>query len=453
MRTRIAWLLIVVAAACSWAGGAAGGTVYLPLAIDGALDGKTYGTYVWVTNPGGSGAQVEARFIRQDQAGAAGAATVTASLTVGAGQTFRLRVGETGVGMVALTGPDDALYSARLESYTPGGVVRSQAHLPLIDRDSLFPAGAVAHVQGAERAVAGSASHLGVATFGAADGRCEIAAFRADSRQLASTATILGPALGQRWFPDVLSLLGEPSIRDARFRVTCDVPFFPFLAILGETPDSTQFVLPAIVGDGPTDTPPPPPPPPPPTPGQLLRLDGTFFTVSRGDSLFDVELPIAAGVRFRRLEWEFDLFLPTLVDATGPNAANFHSTTLLLRPVAGGTHFFHSIRGNGRYKSIVDTGAGEPGIVRGANDGWEPEALHRVRVSYDVEAREVVWELRRRGQIVERLVGRHGVRDLTHGGEGLHILFGLDREYDKGAYLPPYGARFSNLVVRGEPAP
>jgi hypothetical protein len=63
----------------------------------------------------------------------------------------------------------------------------------------------------------------------------------------------------------------------------------------------------------------------------------------------------------------------------------------------------------------------------------------------------MVWELSRNGGLAERLVANIGNRNLTHHGEGLHILFGLDKAYDHGAYLPPYNFRFSDLVVTGRP--
>lgn len=439
---------VVAAAALVWAGTAAAGTVYLPLAINGALDGKTYNTYVWVTNAGGEVNEIEVRYIERDTAGVdPNASRVTAKLTVAPGQTFKLAVGQAGVGMVELTGPDDSVFSARLESLTPGGIVRSSSHLPLVGAEDVFPAGSTAHVQGGERALAGTASHFGVAAFGAEAGECSIKTFRADGTQVLATATVLAPALGQRWFQDVFNLLGEPSIGDARFEVSCDVPFFPFASILASSPDSTQFVLPSVTAADSLG-----PAAPGPQAGELVRLDGNFFTPVPGSSIFQVDVPIAAGVRYEQIAYEFDMFLPVLRDCPFP-CANFHSTTLMLRPVPGGTHVAHTIRGNGLYKSILDLGVGDNGLVRGENLAWTPNATQRVRVDYDVTAGQMTWTITRNGQVVERLTGRFGVRDFTHNGEGLQILFGLDKAYDHGAYLPPLGARFSNLVVTGRPAP
>lgn len=432
---------VLAAAALVWAGTAAAGTVYLPLAINGALDGKTYKSYVWVTNPSGGPQEVSVRYIPQDTVGVEpNASTVTATLSVGAGQTFKLAVGQAGVGMVEFSGPDDVIYSGRVESLTPGGIVRSQAHLPLVGSDNVFPAGQVAHIQGGERTMSGSASHFGLATFGAEDGECTVKIFRADGSQIQSTVTLWGPALGQRWFADAFNMIGEPSISDARFETSCNVPFLPFTTIFASEPDSTQFVLPSVTGAdnlGPAA--------PGPQEGELVRLDGTFFTAVRGASIFDVELPIEPGVRYSQIAWEFDVVVPSIRDSAG---TNFHSTTLLLRPVRGGTHFAHTIRGNGIYKSIIDLGDHQ--LVRGDSNGWSPNTMHHVKIVYDTDERRMVWELSRNGGVVERLVANIGSRNLTHQGEGLHVLFGLDKEYDHGAYLPPYGFRFSDLVVTGK---
>lgn len=440
-RTRNAFVL--AAAALVWAGTAAAGTVYLPLALNGALDGKTYKSYVWVTNASGDLQEVSIRYIPRDTSGVnPNASTATAKLSVGAGHTFKLAVGEPGVGMVEFTGPDNVIYSGRLESLTPGGIVRSSAHLPLIGSENVVPAGEVAHLQGGERKLAGSASHFGLATFGAEEGQCTVRTFRADGSQVLGTVTMSSPAVGQRWFPDAFGILQEPSISDARFEVSCNVPFFPFTPIFGDNPDSTQFVLPSVTGAhnlGPAA--------PGARDGELVRMDGTFFTAVQGKSIFDVELPIAPGVRYSQIAWEFNVVVPAIKDSSG---TNFHSTTLLLRPVRGGTHFAHTIRGNGQYKSIIDLGDHQ--LVRGESQGWAPNTLHHVKVVYDTAARTMVWELSRNGGLAERLVANIGNRNLTHHGEGLHILFGLDKPYDHGAYLPPYNFRFSDLVVTGKVA-
>lgn len=436
---------VLAAAALVWAGSAAAGTVYLPLAINGALDGKTYNTYVWLTNPGGEPNEIEIRYIERDKDGIdPNASRVTAKLTVAPGQTFKLAVGQAGVGMVELTGPDDSVFSARLESLTPGGIVRSSAHLPLIGADDVFEPGTVAHVQGGERALAGTASHFGVAAFGAESGQCAIKTFRADGSQVLSTATISAPALGQRWFEDVFDLLGEPSIGDARFEVSCDVPFFPFATILASQPDSTQFVLPSVTAAdnlGPAA--------PGPRAGELVRLNGNFFNAVRGNSIYQAELPIEAGVDYDRIVWEFDVFLPRLVDS-GPGGTNFHSTTLFLTAGRTGTFFAHTIRGNSKYKSTIDLG--DHRVLRGSDGAWAPNTEHHVRVTYDWANRTVTWELFRDGGLAERLTSSTKNQPLRHAGEGMRILLGLDKEYDHGGYLPPYNARFSNLVVSGVPA-
>lgn len=440
--TRNAWVL--AAAALTWAGTAAAGTVYLPLAINGALAGKTYRSFVSVTNGSGAPQDVAVRYIPQDTAGLVGnGSTATSTLRVGPGQTFKLAVGQAGVGMVELSGADDVIYSGRLESLTPGGLVRSSAHLPVIGSGDLVPAGVTAHVQWGERAPGATASHFGLTAFGDGDGTCTVEIFRADGSRILSAVTLWAPAHGQRWFPDAFAGLQESSISDARFEVTCDVPFFPFTTILGTSPDSTQFVAPSATGGGVNG-------PRPSNANELVRLDGKFFTAVNGDSIKDVVVPIPARVRYGQLVYEFDVVLPRLVDF-GPGGRNFHSTTLLLRPVKNGTHLAHTIRGNEKYKSILDLGVHDDALVRGNDGAWAPNARHHVRVDYDVDAGRMTWELSRNGTLIERLVATLGVRDFTHRGEGLHILFGLDRSYDHEGYLPPYGAEFWNLVVTGRP--
>ncbi len=430
--------LVAAGLALLWAGSAAAGTVVLPLALSRTLQGKTYHSSLWATNLGDAPETVELRFIAADTSGLGGPAD--ASVVVEPGQTRRIVAGDPGtLGMVEATAGDAVVFAGRVESFSTAGLARSQAHVPVVGADDLFAAGTTAHLQGLERSLAGAATHLGVVTAGEEDGVCTIKAFRADGSQLAGTATVVAFADGLRWFEDAFALLGETSLGDARFDVSCDVPFYPFAAVFAGSPDSTQFVIPSLGGDAGVQ--------PPVGTGELLRKNGVFLDAVQGDAYLSLPLPIAAGVRYSELEVEFDVYVPKL---TSPTDVTFWGTLVLLRPVKGGTYLAHTIRGNGRNKTTLDMGIGTAGVFRGENDAWQEQASHHVKVVYDADARQATWELRRGGALVERIVATTGTSPLRHDGEGIHVRFGYEKVYDN-AYFPPWGFRFSNLVVRGVP--
>jgi hypothetical protein len=345
--------------------------------------------------------------------------------------------------MVEVKGDDSIVYAARLDSFTPGGVIQSRGHLPLIGASDVFAAGGTAHVQGGERAVSGSASHLGIATFGSEAGACSIKVFRVDGSQIQATASVWAPDLGQRFFEDVFDILGVDSIADARYEVSCDVPFFPYQTTLGANPDSTQFAGPSAIGADSLN-----PVGPGPKVGELVRMDGTFFAASKATPALEVPLPIAPGVPYGSLTFEFDMFVADLPGNPQP-ATNFTGTVILLKPSRGGTFLAHTIRANGVNKTTLDLGNHD--VVRGESGLWQKKVDYRVKAHLDMVGRQLVWEVFRNGNRIEIVTARLDNRQLMHSGEGLKLLFGLPKVYDDGAYLPPWGYRFSNLVVSGVP--
>jgi hypothetical protein len=442
MKMRSSWTALAVAALL-WAGTATAGTVYLPFAANKAIGGKTYRTNMWITNTGFQAQEVTLRFIPADTPGVEGGSTAT--ITVGPRQTFKALVGEVGqVGMVEATGGDDIVYSARLDSFSSGGLTQSRANLPLIGAKAVYAAEEMVHLQGGERTKAGSSTHLGIATFGAEAGQCVIKVFRSVGGQVQSTATVVAPELGQRYFEDVFDILGEESIADARFEVSCDVPFFPYLVLLGSTPDSTQFGMPAAIGaDSLTLA------APGPKAGELARHNGEFFHPVQGASSMEIPLPIAAGVVYDSITFEFDVWV---FDLPGPaGGTNFTGTVIFMRPSKGGTFLAHTIRANGLGKSILDLGNHQ--VARGESGVWQERAQHHVKATLDQANRRLTWEVSRNGSRLETVTANMDARQIVHSGEGLKLLLGLPKVYDEGAYLPPWGSVFSNLVVSGVPRP
>ncbi|HEX2254904.1 MAG TPA: hypothetical protein VHQ65_16690 [Thermoanaerobaculia bacterium] len=446
------------------------GTLYVPLAVDRQMDGEHQRTLVWVTNPTGQLRSFSARFIPTDTPGNQAGTTTNHNVPPWGTIVISPAPGN-GLGIAEITAPDQLVFVGELNSFDNGQLVDS-TEVPLVGSQNLVPANAMAHLQALERETVGTRTNLGIVNFGVAPASCTVRGFRPGGAPLADTATVTVKGLGHVEFPDAFGILGVPAIDGARFEVRCDRPFFPYGAIYGEFPDFVKFVRPSTTGQSnlvppdnrpPNDPPPnnpppnnPPPSDPPPnnppptdgggaTSGELMRRDGAFFHADRNNGAAQINLPIARGQNYNSLTIDFDM-------ASARFPTNLYTGTVaLLRPVRGGTYFAHTIRGD-RGKSILDMGIGAAMVHRGENNVWQPNSTHHVRVHYDFRARRITWELFRNGQVVERIVGGMNNRNpLRHGGEGIQLVFGLSKVYD-GAFYPPWGFRFSNLVVRGNAA-
>jgi hypothetical protein len=311
-------------------------------------------------------------------------------------------------------------------------------------------------------------SDLGVINLTGAAGTCTVASFRAGGDWIQPPVEVRVEPFGHHFFADAFGLLGEPQLDGGRFQVSCTVPFWTYSTTVSQVPEFVKFAVPATTGQStlappsappanppanpPPSNPPPnnPPPnnPPPSNPppagqsGELLRRNGTFLSATKGDSILDVHLPIGAGQRYRSITVEFDM-------QTGrwPTSL-FTSTVGFIRPVKGGTYFAHTIRGD-RGKTTLDMGVGHKLQHRGSDGVWKQNTSYHVRAHYNGAGRQIVWEVWRGGQLIERVVGGIGNANLVHGGEGMKLFFGLPKAYDN-AFFPPWGWRFSNLVVTGD---
>jgi hypothetical protein len=430
------------------------GTLYLPHAESRVVGGELHQTVLWVSNPTDQLLGLNVRFIPTGTAAPAGAGE---PYHVAPGASIVLGVAPGGqVGTARIEAADDLVLTGELNVRRAGQLVAS-AEVPLVGSDRAVGAVIRAHLLTLERGDGGVLTDLGIVNLGNRDGHCQINAVRADGSRIQETNVVAVPAGGHRFFRDALGTLGEPRIDFARFEVMCGVPFFPYATVFGSQPELAKVIVPAASGrsslqptaappgsppEGPTENPPPPPTGPPPQ-GQLLRRDGTFLAASAANGVFEIGLPIPRGQRYSSLTMEFD------VTTSGFPTNLFTATVALLRPVEGGTYFAHTVRGD-KGKSILDMGVGDGLVHRGDAGVWKGSGNHRVRVQYDTVANRIVWETFRGGSRVERIVGAMGRRNLSHGGEGIKLVFGLPKVYD-GAYFPPYRWRFSNLVVHGTP--
>jgi len=417
------------------AGSAAAATSYLPLAVDRSVHGKQLRSLLWITNAGGQPAEVRVRFIPTMSDGTATVGQGVQILQVQPGVSVPVSATAGGVGMLEVSASGGQLdFAGELNTFVGNGQPRSAAAMPLVGAADVVPAGGIVRLLALERRSGEAETDLGLLNLGTEEGTCTIHAFRVDGSRIRSAATVWMPALGHREFLDAFGILGEGALDGARFDVTCDRPFWAYAVVQGLAPDSTQIVVPARhLADGVPDV--------VADPG-LLR-EGTFFTASASQGELRIRLPLDAGVAYRAVEVEVDLFLDVLPTI-------YYTSTLQLRRNGrnGPLYWAHTIRGGDRMKSVLDMGNEK--IYGGKNGIWQERASHHLKARYDTVAKTLVFEVRRGGALVERLQAPAAHLDLRHGGEGVDLVFGQSKVFTN-AFYPPIGSRFSNLRVKAEP--
>jgi hypothetical protein len=184
-----------------------------------------------------------------------------------------------------------------------------------------------------------------------------------------------------------------------------------------------------------------------------LAYPREFFLPVKGMSFFQIYIPTADDEgdfndlpdSYSRLSLQFDV---RLADAW--NGDGRHHLVSLRRPRSSeddGVRFALFVRGlNAR--TILDLGGGDsvrwPGI-------WEPGGKYRVGFRSN-EAEETlslsVKRLDDRGGVIER---EHVVKFSRRLETPLWLDWGMEREMEGGAFVPPIGWRFSNLRLALEP--
>lgn len=455
-------LAVAAAAAAVVALPALAGTVYLPHAEHRQVDGETRQVLLWATNPTNEPQSFTVRFIPTNTDGRQSAGAPQHHQVPG-GATIPVGTAPVGsVGFAEITGYEHLAFAGELNVLTSDNRLISSTEVPLVGSGDVVPARHWAHLVALERDFTLRTTDLGLVNLTSAPGTCTIASIRADGGWVQAPVEVALAPAGHRFFDDAFGILGEGQIDGARFQVSCTVPFWTYAAVTGDVPDLAKFVVPAATAQStltppaapPATTPPPSnpppsnpppanPPPPPAAAGELLRRDGTFLNAVQNASYAEIDLPVARGQRYRSITIEFDV-------ATSRFPTHLYIGTFgLMRPARGGTYFAHHVRAD-RGKSILDMGVGDGLVHRGGNDVWRPNTGYHVKATYDAASRRLTWELFRGGALVERIVGGTSNKALVHNGEGMKLFFGYGKVYDN-AFFPPYGWRFSNLVVTAQP--
>jgi hypothetical protein len=413
------------------------GEVYVPFASNRSVDGTIYQTKVWVTNTGTTARRFSVRFISQNTDGTQGADTGNELNVPGGGTLLLGSVAPTGsLGMVEIGGAPQLVVNARIDAIGPNGGILSSANVPVVGGGNVMKQNTTAHIQGLELTGRGTLSDFGLMNLSNASAQCTIKAYRSNGTQINQTSVITLLPLSERHFENVLGVLGETSVSDARVEVSCDKQFFPYAAVFKPGGPETNFVTASfaldtdlVTGVG-------------NTPGAVVfEAPGVYLNAKPGDSFKQFDIPLVEGVRYKKATMEFDLYVDKFPSGI------FAGVTAMRR--TDKTMYYGLIVRGGRSKTILDMGVDDD-ILDGNSGPWKERTNYHLVFEYDTVAGKLTFRCIRNGSLVETLSGPINHFDLSKNGKIFRVDFGQSGVAD-GAYFPPLGWKYSNLKVVFEP--
>jgi hypothetical protein len=413
------------------------GEIYVPFASNRSVNGATYQTKVWVTNTGVAARQFKVRYINENVDGTQGADTGTDLSVPGGGTLLLGSVAPSGsLGMVEISGAPQLVVNARIDAIGGNGNILSSANLPVVAGGNVIKANATAHIQGIELTSRGTMTDLGVLNLSNAAAQCAVKAYRSNSSQISQTAVLSLLPLSALHFENAMAALGETSVSDARFEVTCNRQFFPYAVVFKPGGPETDFVTPSyaldsdlVSGVGNAGS-------------VVVEAPGVFLFAKPGDSFKQYDIPLVDGTQYKKATVEFDLYVDKFP------AGIFAGVTSLRR--TDRTLYYGLIVRGGRSKAILDMGVTDD-IVDGNSGPWKERTNYHLIFEYDTVSGRLTFKTIREGTLVETLSGPINHPDLSKNGKVMRVDFGMTGVAD-GAYFPPIGWKYSNLKVTFEPA-
>ncbi|HVR07290.1 MAG TPA: hypothetical protein VMW75_04530 [Thermoanaerobaculia bacterium] len=460
------------------------GQVFVPVAGHHAADSRiVYRTLVWVTNLGQADEEVASQFVEQGVDGTLlPSADGVATVLVPAGATVLLAnaAPDGKSGLIEVSGGADLEVRARLESLDSqaGGQAPSSAAVQAVSAASAQAAGEVAHLQGLGRdAGSGEMTDLGLLNLGDRAAVCQVSAFRADGGRIAPAATVSLPPLGTRLFEDAFGLLGERQLAGGRFEVTCDQQFYAYAAVfaaggkvseavtpsLGTADSLATAALSPIVAIDAT--------PAVDAPGAAasgtdaaeaaaavpqsstsaagvltLTVPGTFLQATNSNSFVSYNLAAVPGLAYHRATVDFDL---TIKDFN--QVLLFTGVTSFRRPAKNRKDrvvYYAMQVVNRKRKTVLDLGIENREVK--STGPWQAGHTYHMLFTYDLRGRQVKLDVFENGQHIYQISGPPLHPDLSANANPLTVDFGQTGIGD-GAYGPPIGWTYANLVVQLAP--
>lgn len=423
---------------------------YVPLAAHTTLGAATYRTLLIATNTGSTSAGFSVAFFASNASGA----PTPSSYSLPPGATLRLynAVPAGARGMFEIDGSPAIVVSARIEALAGNGNVLASSQVPVITAANAVAAGERASLIGLEHSAAGATSDFGLLNLSNQPAQCTVNAFRAKGGRIGETIRLTLQPRSNRDFAGALAILGQTSIKDVRFDVSCDRVFGtyalvyrsggPETVVLGPAASLEQDLTPAG-GGGAVDG------------GVTFSLPGQFAV---GNRFASFDLPLQAGVQYGHARMEFDLFIERWLP-THPLNPNFKNVASFRRSAKSRPerllYWGLILKGSDDFRTILDMGMA-PGeddglTIKSGKGPWKPRSSYHLVFDFDAEARRIVFEVYQGGQRLQRLEGPVVFTDIFNlPDKTVRVDFSSDGVGD-GAYFPTTGWKYSNLVVKLTP--
>lgn len=418
------------------------GDVYIPLAANKALGASIYRTLLIVTNVGTTSAELGVTFFPSGTNGTANPPQPSA-LSLPAGATLRLynAVPAGARGMFELSGAPDIVVSARIEALAANGNVLASAQLPVFSADNVLRAGERTSLLGLEHTAAGALTDFGLMNLSTQPAQCTVDAFRAKGGRIGQAVPLTLVPRSNHDFLSALAKLGQTSIKDVRFDVSCNQTFATYALVYRSGGPETVILGPAATLDG-----------------ELAPVDDGSVTFSlpgqfaSGNTYAAYDLPLQDGVQYSRARIELDLYIDLWrpVHPLNPNFKNVASFRRSAKSRSDRLLFWGLIlKGTGDYRTILDMGNEE--TIKSGKGPWKERSTYHLVIDFDADARRITFEVFQGGQRVQQLDGPAVFSDLFNlPDKKIRVDFSSPGVGD-GAYFPTLGWKYSNLLVKLTP--
>ena len=337
-----------------------------------------------------------------------------------------------GAGLVIMEGEQGLL---GIETTVAVGSEPSTAwELPMLTEDDLFEAGTTAHVLNLMKD-ATVASHLSLFNMGGSAARCQTRLLAPNGQLIDQRTGVDVPALGAVRIPDILNrVVGTTT--GLSVEVTCNQPFYSLGSFPAPGPADIRLHYPSNE--------------PPALGTKEVFVANDSFQVTRIKPNKDYELPLAPNTRYRQILIDFDMKA-----ASKTNDLYFRSLFGMWRPDPtvrfDKTLYFGFIERYDRSKLMIDLGTPFIEVLtKRSNIPLVTGKTYHVHIEVNSDERLLrIVVTNATGQVIADM--RSGLlNDELSTKNGKTVIFGLGlRGIADGAYSPPYGFKFTKIVISG----
>jgi hypothetical protein len=339
----------------------------------------------------------------------------------------------TGPGLVRMEGEPGLL--AAETAIEIGSDPATSWELPLLTEDDAFTPGSTVWVQNLMKD-SGIGSHLSIYNFDGSPATCNAKLLSPAGALIDERANLTVPSFGAIRLADITAKVSLSSATGMNAAVTCDHPFYALGSFPAKAIADIRVHYPTTSA---------------PAAGTAVTLaSNKSFRITRDSSVQYFVLPLEDNIHYRSITIDCDtLAADPINDAFYRGLLGMWRNEPSLR--FGKTLYFGINERYGRSKLLVDLGTPYIEIMtKKANAPLVPGKAYHFHIEVNSDQRSFQYKVTNAGgKVIADM--RSGVfnEDLSKKGDNTLIVgFGLPGIGD-GAYSPPYGFRFSNLLIKG----